>query len=87
MYTITLPFKQVFQKLIQFLVCPPPSPPLLLGSLSLLPNFQKMEGGLTGSQSLEGSCWEIGVSFFIGGCSFYIKNKLKSEIFIDRKSL
>ena len=25
--------------------------------------------------------------FFQGGCSFYIKNKLKSEIFNDKKSL
>ena len=33
-------------------------------------------GGLTGSQFLEGRDF-----FQEGGCSFYIKNKLKSEIF------
>ena len=26
-----------------------------------------------------------GVTFFRGGCSFYIENKLKSEIFDDKK--
>ena len=44
-------------------------------------------GGLTGSQFLKGSCWERGVTFFIGGCSFYMKNKLESEIFNNKKSL
>ena len=40
--------------------------------------FKKMGGGrdLTGSQFLEGRDF-----FQEGGCSFYIKNKLKSEIF------
>ena len=48
------------------------------GVLSLWPNFQK-KGSLAGSQFLEGG------DFFQrgGGCSFYIKNKLKSEIFKD----
>ena len=39
---------------------------------------------LTGPQHLEGK--EEG-GFFQGGCNFYIKNKLKSEIFNDKKSL
>ena len=38
-------------------------------------------GGLTGPQLLEG------VTFFRGGCNFNIKNKLKSEIFNDEKSV
>ena len=49
--------------------CPPP---FLLGEgeeLSLSPNF------------LEVGCWKRGIDFFQGGYSFYIKNKLKSEIF------
>ena len=59
------------------------------GVLILLPNFQR---GLTRSQDLRG--WllgKIGVIVFEGGgrggCSFYIKNKLKSEIFNDKKGL
>ena len=42
---------------------------------------------MTGSQFLEGGCWERGGDFFQEGCSFYIKNKLKSQIFNDKKSL
>ena len=42
-------------------------------------------GGLTGPQFLEGGCWERGGDFFQGGCNFYIKDKLKSEIFNDKK--
>ena len=38
-------------------------------------------GALTGSQFLEG------VTFFQGDCNFHIKNKLKSEIFNDKKCL
>ena len=43
-------------------------------------------GGLTGSQFLESGLWERGVTFSVG-CSFYIKSKLKSEIFNNKKSL
>ena len=50
--------------------------------VSLLPNFQKW-GSLTGSQFLEGVAGKEGVNF-LRGCSFNIKNKLKSEIFNDR---
>ena len=35
-----------------------------------------------------GGCWEREGDFFQGrSCSFYIKDKLKSEIFNDKKSL
>ena len=35
---------------------------------------------------LRGGCWERGRQFFSeGGCSFLIKNKLKFEIFDDKK--
>ena len=48
------------------------------------------KGGLKGSQFLEGRCWKRGGNFFeLGGgrdCSFYIKNKLKSEILNDKKN-
>ena len=67
------------------IVCAHLPPPAGEG-LSLLPNFQKGGGSLTGSQFLEGGCWERGgVTFFMEGCSFYIKSKLKSEIFNDKK--
>ena len=44
-------------------------------------------GELTEPQLLEGGCWERGGDFFQGGYNFHIKNKLKSEIFNDKKSL
>ena len=50
------------------------------------PNFQK-GAGLTGPQLLEGVCWERGGLLFSGGLQFSHKNKLKSEIFNDKKSL
>ena len=48
--------------------------PFLL--LSLLPNFQKRDGGagsLTGSSFLEEGCWERGGDFFQGGLQFFNK--------------
>ena len=62
-------------------------PPFCWGEgLNLQPRFQK--GGLTGSHFLGEDCWEKGKDLFQeGGCSFYIKSKLKSEIFHDKKSL
>ena len=44
-------------------------------------------GGLPGPQLLEGVTGKEPVPFFKGGCAFHIKNKLKSEIFIDQKRL
>ena len=47
-------------------------------------------GGLTGSQVLEESAGKEGVTFLAGGGrdhSFYVKNKLKSEILNDEKKL
>ena len=35
---------------------------------------------------LEGGCWKKGGDFVQGSCSFYIKNKLKNEIFNKKKS-
>ena len=49
--------------------------------------FKKREEGLTGPQLLEGGCWERGGDFFQGGVQISHKNKLKSEIFNDKKSL
>ena len=66
---------------------------------SLLPVFNLKVSNkiyLTGFQLLAGVCWEGGVDPFKwmgggggggGGYSFYIKNKLKSEIFNDKKSI
>ena len=42
-------------------------------------------GGLTGSQFLEKDAVKEGGWAFSGGCSFYIKNKVKFEIFNDKK--
>ena len=42
---------------------------------------------MTGPQLLEGGCWERGGDFFQGGVQISHKNKLKSEIFNDKKSL
>ena len=50
------------------------------GGVELPAKFSK-RGILTGPQLLEGG------DFFQGGCNFHIKNKLKSEIFNDKKSL
>ena len=44
-----------------------------------------MVGGLRGSQFLEGVAGKEGGDLFQGGCSFYIKNKLKSEILNNKK--
>ena len=57
------------------------TPPFLLGVvLRLLLNFQK--GGLDRISVFRGGiyCWT-----FREGCSFYIKNKLKSDTFNDKK--
>ena len=62
------------------------APLLSAGGWAFNTNF-KNGGGLTRSQLLEGVCWERGGNFFQGGCNFDIKNKLKSEIFNDKKSL
>ena len=48
--------------------------------------FQK-KGGLTGPQLLKGVTGKEGVPFFQEGCTFHKKNKLKSEIFNDKKRL
>ena len=48
----------------------------------------KREWGLTGSELVEEGCWERGSHFFQGGgYKFYIKSKLKSEIFNDKNIL
>ena len=51
-------------------------PTLSAGTLKLLPNFLKEEGGLTGSHLLEGgAAGKEEVTFFRVGCSFYKKKK------------
>ena len=42
---------------------------------------------MTGSKVLEGFAGKKRGDLFLGGCPFYIKNKLKSEVFSDKKSL
>ena len=57
--------------------------------LNLLPNFKKKEGGAWQDLNFEsGVAGKEGSNFFQGGRSFYKKkDKLKSEIFNDKKSL
>ena len=64
------------------------SVPLSAGELNFQPNFQK-GGDLKGSLLLEGGYWKRGGVIFLrgGGAIFTQKNKLKSEIFYDKKSL
>ena len=62
--------------------CPPP--PFCKGGIEPPTKFSK-RGELTEPQLLEGGCWERGDDFFQGGCNFHIKNKLKSEIFNEKK--
>ena len=58
------------------------------GGVEPLTKFSKKGwGGLTGSQFLEGVAEKEGVTFFPGGLQFLPKNKLKSEMFNDKKSL
>ena len=56
------------------------------GGLNHQPNFQN-GGGLTRPQLLQGDCWERGGDFFQGEVAILYINKLKSEIFNDKKSL
>ena len=42
---------------------------------------------MTRPQLLEGVAGKEGVTFFRRVCNFYVKKKLKSEIFNDKKSL
>ena len=66
----------------------PPSPFLL--ELGLRSNFQKGGGGFTGSPFLEGIAGKEGGGDFFQGegeLEFLQKIKLKSKIFIDKKSL
>ena len=66
----------------------PPSyygkPCLSAGGMSLQPNFQKLEAWQ--NLNLKGCCWERGL-LFSGRLQFPHQNKLKSEIFNDKKSL
>ena len=62
-------------------------PPLSDGGRVEPPTKFSKRGGLTGPQLLEGVAGKEGGEFFQGGLQFSHKNKLKSEIFNDKKSL
>ena len=71
-----------------YILCTPH--PLLLGGWASYQIFKKKGGGLIGPQFLEGGCWERGggwISLGGGSCNFLTKNKIKSGIFYDKKSL
>ena len=64
------------------------TPPLSAGgALSLQSNFQKGRGLDRTSTFRRGLLGKRGATFFRGGCNFHIKNKLKFEIFNDKKSV
>ena len=64
---------------------PPPRPTFCWGvGLSLLQNFQKGRGAWQDLNFQRGTLGKKGW-LFSGGCSFYIKNKLKSEIYNKKK--
>ena len=71
------------------MVCTHPPPPPVLPGRGVEPHFQKKKGGggLTRPQLLEGVTGKEGVTFRGGSCNFHIKNKLKREIFHDKKSI
>ena len=50
-------------------------------------SFQKLGGGLTGLQLLEGVAGKEWVTCFREYWNLHLKNKSKSEIFNDKKSL
>ena len=64
---------------------PPPLPPFCWG---VEPPTQFSERrGLGRASIFRGGCWETVGDFFQGPCNVYMKKKLKSEIFNDKKSL
>ena len=93
------PSRCIFQVSLKYikLVIPkiPPAPPFVLAGgegLNFQPNFQKGEGRLDRTSNFRGGLLgKRKVTFFRGGegegCNFHTKNKLKSEIFKDKKSL
>ena len=61
--------------------------PLSAGGLNFQPNFQMGGGGLYRTSTFRGALLGKGGEFFQGVIQFSERNKLKSEIFNDKKSL
>ena len=80
--------KRTFARDSQVLHRVQPPPPFFQGEEEVEPPTKFSKGaGLTGSQLLEGIAGKEGGDLFQGGCNFHIKNKLKSQIINDKKSL
>ena len=60
-------------------------PPLSAGGGGLASNQIFKKGGLDRTSTFRGGCWERGGDFFQEGLQFSDKNKVKSEIFNDKK--
>ena len=60
-------------------------PPLSAAEEAESPTKFSKRGSLTGLQSLEGGWWGKGGDFIRRVWNFYTKDKLKSEIFNDKK--
>ena len=56
------------------------------GAVKSATKFSKSMG-LDRTSTFRGGCRERGGDFFHGGCNCHIKNRLKSEIFNNKKSL
>ena len=69
--------------LSKLIVCT--SPPFLLGGSVSYQIFKKGGGGLTGSQFLEGGCWERGGDFF-QGVAVFTKKKIDMKYLTTKKS-
>ena len=64
------------------------TPTLSVGRFEPPTKFSKRGGGLDRTSTFRGGCWERGGDFFQGGgLQFSHKNKVKSEIFNDKKTL
>ena len=78
-------FREVKQSSLIHNIVGTPSP-FCRGGRGWDPNQVFKKGGLTGPQLLEGVAGKEGVTFS-RGVAIFTKNKLKSEIFNDKKSL
>ena len=76
-----------FSKLTTFIVGTHPPPLFGGGGWVEPPTKCSKGGGLDRTSSFRGGCWEREANFFQGGLQFLHKNKLKSGIFNDKKSL
>ena len=91
LYSVEIQSQSKFEVYIHS-IHPPLHFPLSAGWVEPPTKFSKIgggggRGGLTGLQLLEGVAGKDWVTCFREHCNFHLKNKLKSEIFNDKKSV